>query len=144
MITSISDYNESKQTITIAGQSVSIRYARAFVIPVGIKALGWRPSAIVEGLEAIGAPLGSLRDLAPVYNFLLERQEARERAEKERLERERVAHYNSPEQVAIRKQKADQLHRERLEQAARIRGQAGNRSSRAGDVDYMPTAMFSD
>ena len=117
-------FNEKDQSVTLCGQSMTLEYFQRVQAPLLVEALGWSVPTLINWCESEGLPLGQFARAPKVQNFLLEREEERQKAAKEQAERERMAHYNSPEQVAIRKRQAEALHQSRLNaaQAARGRG----------------------
>lgn len=137
----ITNYNEKSQTLSFCGMTQTVEYFQRVQGPLLVESLHWSPESLVAVLEREGIPLGQFARVPKVQNFLIEREEERQKAAKERAERERLAHYNSPEQVALRKRQADELHQYRIRQGAAMRG-ARPTSPRGGDVDYAPTAMF--
>ncbi|TNH91672.1 hypothetical protein [Aeromonas sobria] len=135
-------FNEKTQAVTLCGQTMTLEYLQCVQAPLLVDALHWSVPTLVNWMESAGIPLGQFARVPKVQNHLIEREEAHEKARKEQAERERLAYYNSPEQVAERKRQAEELHKYRLKQAAELRSGVNQRGLRGGDVDYAPTAMF--
>lgn len=134
-------FNEKTQSVTLCGQSMSLEYFQRVQAPLLVECLHWSPETLINWCESAEIPLGQFARVPKVQSYLVAREEQRAQAAKEQAERERLALYNSPEQVALRKRQADELHQYRIRQGAAMRG-ARPTSPRGGDVDYAPTAMF--
>ncbi|WP_323973475.1 hypothetical protein [Aeromonas hydrophila] len=115
-------FNEKTQSVTLCGQVFTLEYFQRVQAPLLIEALGWSVPTLVNWMESAEIPLGQFARAPKVQNFLIEREEERQKAAKEQAERERLAHYNSPEQVAKRKRDAEALHQARLNAARAARG----------------------
>ena len=125
-------FNEKTQSVTLCGQEFTLEYFQRVQAPLLVEALGWSVPTLINWCESEGLPLGQFARAPKVQNFLLEREEERQKAAKEQAERERMAHYNSPEQVAIRKRQAEALHQSRLNAAQAARGRGRGRKPLAG------------
>ncbi|MGN5073668.1 hypothetical protein ACTG2C_01430 [Aeromonas veronii] len=134
-------FNEKTQSVTLCGQSMSLEYFQRVQAPLLVECLHWSPETLINWCESAEIPLGQFARVPKVQSYLAAREEQRAQAAKEQADRERLALYNSPEQVALRKRQADELHQYRIRQGAAMRG-ARPTSPRGGDVDYAPTAMF--
>lgn len=135
-------FNEKTQAVTLCGQTMTLEYFQRVQAPLLVDALHWSVPTLVNWMESAEIPLGQFARVPKVQNFLIEREEERQAAEKARKEAEYRAWYNSPEQVAQRARDAEELHKSRLKQAAALRSGVSQRGLRGGDVDYAPTAMF--
>lgn len=122
-------FNEKTQSVTLCGQSFSLAFFQRVQAPLLVESLHWSPETLISWMESAEIPLGQFARVPKVQNVLIAREEAREQAEKERIERERLAAYNSPEAVAERKRQAAELHRYRIEQGMRARGARPARQS---------------
>jgi hypothetical protein len=134
-------FNEKTQSVTLCSQEFTLEYFQRVQAPLLADALHWSAGTLVNWMEAEGIPLGQFARVPKIHNFLIERQEARERDEKARKEAEYREWYNSPEQVTQRARDAEALHKSRLEHAALLK-RGRSVSPRGGDVDYAPTVMF--
>lgn len=96
------NFNVETQRLTLCGQEFALEYFQRVQAPLLVDALHWSPETLVNWMEAAKVPLGQFARVPKVQTFLIKRQEERDKAHAEQLERERWAHYNSPEQVAKR------------------------------------------
>lgn len=134
-------FNEKTQSVTLCGQEFSLEYFQRVQAPLLIDALHWSVPTLVNWMESAEIPLGQFARVPKVQNFLIEREEERQAAEKARKEAEHQAWYNSPEQVAQRARDAEALHQARLKHSQEMR-RGHKPRPRGGDVDYAPTIMF--
>lgn len=130
-------------TYKFLGVTFSAEYLQRVQLPMLVEQMHWSPSMLVSLCEREGLPLGQFARSPTVQRYLIEQEELREQAEKERLEAERLAAYNSPEARAERQRNAEALHQARIKQGMEIRSGRSMRP-RGNDVDYAPTAMFDD
>ncbi|MFM5207222.1 hypothetical protein [Aeromonas hydrophila] len=134
-------FKEKTQSVTLCGQEVTLEYFQRVQAPLLIDALHWSVPTLVNWMESAGVPLGQFARVPKVQNFLIEREEERQAAEKARKEAEHRAWYNSPSQVAQRARDSEALHQARLKHSQEMRSGKVSRP-RGGDVDYAPTIMF--
>ncbi|HHQ4568267.1 TPA: hypothetical protein ACSP2E_003645 [Aeromonas hydrophila] len=134
-------FNEKTQAVTLCGQAFTLEYFQRVQAPLLVDALYWSAGTLVNWMEAEGIPLGQFARMPKVQNFLIEREDERQAAEKARKEAEYREWYNSPEQVAQRARDAEALHQARLKHSQEMR-RGRNTRPRGGDVDYAPTIMF--
>lgn len=134
-------FNEKSQEVILCGQEFTLEFFQRVQVPLLVEALGWSVPTLVNWMESAEIPLGQFARVPKVQNFLIEREEERQAAEKARKEAEYRAWYNSPEQVAQRARDAEALHQSRLKHSQEMR-RGRNSRPRGGDVDYAPTIMF--
>lgn len=106
---------------SFCGVEFTEEYLQRVQIPL-LLTLGWNASNILPMLERVEFPLGQLARMPQFFNVLEERRVAQEQAEKERLERERLAFLNSPEQIAKREREHQEFIQHAQRQAAIVRG----------------------